>query len=357
MTFTEYYYLREEMKDISTANKMYHQTNAYSLFKKLERGYLLPNEFKTNLKNLTTSSQVKGNKELSLGRKALYTKIEKQPEEKTLNDFPNFGGVRFEIYTDRLRAHNAVRGVKIKQIAEYPLTYKKDVKKDLLICKPDITDPEIERVIKTYVNIFFAPNHINKSNQIKEGAFKQTYPYLNKLSEGQFILLLQHLKFVHEAQSERESEERLEFTKKNKIDPRNELFSEYNDRLYLNADFMKIMLLPTFFDDFIKNISPHSFIKYYNKMKQWKTLFEKNKEYNRFTQFLRDFSRGKIDDEMILKQVDKKRINDYLKSSGRKSFIPSFEERKEEAKKYNYKTGGKKITKEDILKDWKNRGA
>lgn len=342
LSFKEYFVLFEEFKDISKEDKLYHQTNATNLFKILESGFLMPRQFRFGSKNLSRTYQEKTSpNEIATARKSTYTNLDtsKDSKEKMESLSYNIGYVRFELFKDRLKTGKYVRGLKIKPIAEFAISERNDLKKLLEKYGVENTAKEVEDLIKIGTTLKFDNRTYNKENILKLVDKKE---YLKKLDEEDFKLAYDTIETAVHYMTNKENEERLVFSGKNEKRYKDDFLNDPNDKLFLNAELMKINLIPGFVKEFLNSVAPASFLKYYNKVKRWKELFNDTPEYKSFLDIMEKFSKNTLTIEyLISKGLDKSAVDKYEKTYS-KPYLPSAEARKEEAKQYT-KTGGKRV--------------
>jgi len=342
LSFKEYFALYEEFKDISKEDKLYHQTNAVNLFKILDSGFLMPRQFRFGSSNLHKTYQEKTSpNELATGRKSTYTNLDtaKNSKEKMESLSYNVGYVRFELYKERLKAGKYVRGLKIKPIAEFAISERNEIKKILEKYNVPNSTKEVEALIKIGTTLKFDNRTYNKLNVVKLVNAKD---YLKKLNEKDFKDLYDAIETSIHYSANKENEERLVFSGKNEKKYKDDFLNSPNDKLFLNAELMKINLIPGFIKEFLNSVAPASFLKYYNKVKRWKELFNETPEYKEFLNIMNKFSNNTLTIEyLISKGLDKEAVAKYQKVYN-KDYLPSQEQRKEEAKQYT-KTGGKRV--------------
>ena len=335
----------EAFKDIPTTNKLYHQTNAYNLFKIMETGFLMSRQFRFGTENLKSMYQERTSpKEIATGRRSTYSEIDNlkgKDKQETMSSLSrNIGNVRFELYKDRLKSSKYVRGLKIKPIAEFDISERNEMKN--ILDKYKISEKEAKDLIK---KVDFTTWH--KRNFM---ALIREKPYLNRLLEKDMKAFFEALKTLSHYRIYKENEERLVFTGKNETKYRDDLLNDKNDRIYLNAELMKVYILGDFVKELATNIAPNSYIKYYNMMKRWKDLFIKDANYKKAISFFEDFKAGKITQEELVKLgVKESNIKKYMKATGH-TYLPNKEEIEKEAGKYNKKTGAKKLQRSIHLK-------
>lgn len=342
MTFKDYLLLVEEFSNISKEDKLYHQTNAVNLFKILDSGFLKPRQFRYGSKNL---EKIYGEKEspneLATGRKSTYTVIDniKNKQDRMESLSANIGFVRFQLFKDRLKTSKYVRGLKVKPIAEFAISERNDLKKVLEKNNIQNAKKEVEDLIKIGTSLKFDNKTYKKENVLK---LINTKNYLKKFNEKDFKLVYDTIETAIHYMLNKENEERLVFSGKNEKKYSDPQLNDVNDRIFLNSGLMKIELLPGFIKEFLNNVAPVSFIKYYNKVKRWKELFIENPEYNSFLEIMNKFSKGELTQESLIgRGLSKKAVEEYERKY-KKSYIPSREEIKKENRTYT-KTGGKRV--------------
>jgi len=286
--------LLEELKDIPTHNVVYHGTNLSSLLEILKSGFIKGSEFATKINNKNKIV------ELATSRKAGVTKIEKikdkKEKQKDLMELStSIGNVRFHLYKDRIIGNKEYRNIKIKPIAEIPLTNKNDwIKRN----KNMINKSEKEK-IKDFDEAFkFYSNMPNKELSDENAIIFNTF-LKNKLGfliySITYSFYLAAMKDYYNYIINREYEERF-------VMPQ-------NSKIYLNKDVLSIELLPGIVNDLLTGLQDFDILMsklnnssleknkekklkhlkvIYSLFKKNEELFIKNKEYEEFISLLKE---------------------------------------------------------------------